>query len=151
SLRRYGINPTVTILPNAVTRVTASYERFHDGRTADRGIPSFLGRPAAVAIETFFGNPKLSHAQTNVDLISLNLERQFGRFRLHNRMMAGNYDKFYQNFVPGSVNSARTLVAISSYNNSTRRRNLFNQTDGTIALSTGSIRHTFVLGTEFGR
>ena len=36
----------------------------------------------------------------------------------------------------------RLQVALSGYNNATRRRNLFNQTDLTYSLSTGRVRHT---------
>jgi outer membrane receptor for monomeric catechols len=38
NLERYGINPTVTLLPNDSTKVQLSYEYFHDRRTTDRGI-----------------------------------------------------------------------------------------------------------------
>ena len=55
-LERYGINPTVTIAPDSLTQITIGYEHFHDGRTADRGIPS-SGRPADTPISTFFGIP----------------------------------------------------------------------------------------------
>src|SRR5437868_5146752 len=34
SLKRYGINPTVTLLAGADTRIDLSYEHFHDRRTA---------------------------------------------------------------------------------------------------------------------
>ena len=55
NLERYGINPTLTILPGPQTRITVSYENFHDKRIADRGIPSFEGRPAVIPISTFLG------------------------------------------------------------------------------------------------
>ncbi|HEY6118303.1 MAG TPA: TonB-dependent receptor, partial [Pyrinomonadaceae bacterium] len=57
----------------------------------------------------------------------------------------------YQNFVPGAVNATETLVSLSVYNNATKRRNIFNQTDLTYALSTGHIKHTLLAGTELGR
>lgn len=42
-LERYGINPTVTLAAGVQTTVKVGYEFFKDYRTADRGIPSFLG------------------------------------------------------------------------------------------------------------
>ena len=39
-LERYGINPTVTLKPDDITKIKLSYEYFHDDRTADRGNPS---------------------------------------------------------------------------------------------------------------
>ena len=44
NLERYGIAPTVTLTPGKQTKFTLSYEYFHDGRTADRGITSFQGQ-----------------------------------------------------------------------------------------------------------
>ncbi|HSS22027.1 MAG TPA: TonB-dependent siderophore receptor [Pyrinomonadaceae bacterium] len=150
-LERYGINPTFTIAPNSDTRINVSYEYFHDGRTADRGIPSFQGRPIDVAVSTFFGDPNLSHVRADVHLLSGIVERQFGRFNLHNRTQFGDYDRFYQNFVPGVVTSDKTRDSISSYNNATRRKNIFNQTDLTFALWTGGVKHSLLAGAEFGR
>src|ERR1041385_3914255 len=56
-LARYGINPTITYRPTKTTRITLGYEHFRDDRTADRGIPSFQGRPLDVPVSQFFGNP----------------------------------------------------------------------------------------------
>lgn len=151
NLERYGINPTLTIAPASQTRITIGYEFFHDGRTADRGIPSFQGRPADTPISTFFGNPNDSHVRANVNLLSGAIEHQVGRFNIRNRTMFGDYDRFYQNYVPGAVTADKTRVAISAYNNATHRRNIFNQTDVTFGLSTGRIRHTFLAGAELGR
>ena len=74
-----------------------------------------------------------------------------GKLNIRNRTLFGDYDRFYQNYVPGATNAARTLVTLTAYNNATRRRNLFNQTDLTYLASTGSIRHTLVGGVELGR
>jgi catecholate siderophore receptor len=150
-LERYGINPTLTILPGSQTRITFGYEHFHDGRTADRGITSFQGRPADVPIDTFYGNPDDSHVRAGVHLVSGTLDHQFGKLNIRNRTLFGDYDRLYQNYVPGAVNAAKTLVTLTAYNNATRRRNLFNQTDLTYVASTGQIRHTLVGGVELGR
>ena len=65
--------------------------------------------------------------------------------------MYGDYDRFYQNYVPAAVNPATGLVPLSAYNNQTRRRNLFNQTDVIYNASTGDIKHTLLSGFELGR
>lgn len=150
-LERYGINPTLTIAPDSLTKITIGYEHFHDGRTADRGIPSFRGLPADTPISTFFGNPDDSHVRANVNLVSGLIDRQIGRFNFRNRTMFGDYDRFYQNYVPGAVTADKLRVSISSYNNATKRRNLFNQSDLVFGVSTGKIRHTLLAGAEFGR
>jgi catecholate siderophore receptor len=151
NLERYGINPTLSFTPNSETRLTISYEHFHDGRRADRGIPSFNGRPADVAIDTYFGNPDDSHVRARVDRLAVTFQRQIGRLMLTNRTMFGDYDRGYQNYVPGAVNATRTLVALSAYNNATRRRNLFSETDVNYSVSTGNIKHNLLFGSELGR
>ena len=150
-LERYGVNPTATFIVGPKTAVKLSYEYFSDYRTADRGIPSFHGRPVDVPIETFFGNPTNAWAEVGVNLVSSVVEHQVGRFNIRNRTMFGDYDRFYKNYVPGVVTADKSKVSISGYNNATKRRNLFNQTDVTFQASTGSIRHTLLTGAEVGR
>ncbi|HKR61694.1 MAG TPA: TonB-dependent siderophore receptor [Pyrinomonadaceae bacterium] len=150
-LERYGAAPTVTIAPDSLTKFTLAYEHFHDGRTADRGIPSFQGRPADNPISTFFGNPDNSPSRIGIDVFSGLIDRQFGRFNLRNRIMVGDYDKFYQNYVPGVVTADKLRVAISAYNNATQRRNTFNQTDLSFTAGTSQIRHEILAGMELGR
>ena len=150
-LERYGVNPTATLIVGPKTAVKLSYEYFHDGRVADRGIPSFHGSPVDVPIETFFGNPDNSRVRAGVNLGSAVVDHQAGRFNIRNRTLFGDYDRFYQNYVPGVVTADKQSVSISAYNNATNRRNLFNQTDVTFQASTGTVRHTVLAGAEVGR
>jgi catecholate siderophore receptor len=151
NLRRFAVNPTLTIAPDARTRVTLGYEFARDRRVADRGVTSFRGRPADVPSDTFYGNPDDSHVRSNVNILSGSFDRQFGGLSVHNRTAFGDYDRGYQNYVPGAADAAQTFVALTAYNNATRRRNLFSQTDLTYAVSTGRIKHTLVGGVELGR
>jgi len=150
-LHRYGINPTLTITPGTLTRIVLGYEYFHDRRTADRGIPSFSGGPVDVPISTFFGNPANSYARASVNLGSALITHQAGQLNIRNRTLFGDYDRGYQNYVPGAVTADKTQAALSAYNNSTKRRNIFNQTDLTYLLSTGRVKHTLLGGAELGR
>ena len=151
SRRRFGMNPTFTFTPDDRTRITASYEFFRDRRTADRGITSFGGRPVDLPIGTFYGNPDDSHVRADVHLFGGSFERQFGRLNLRSRLLYGDYDRFYQNYVPGAANTSQTLVTLTAYNNATRRRNFFDQTDLTYITNTGPVRHTLLGGFEIGR
>ncbi|HEX8846149.1 MAG TPA: TonB-dependent receptor [Pyrinomonadaceae bacterium] len=151
NLKRFAINPTFTIVPGSRTRITFGYEYARDRRVADRGITSFQGRPADVPVNTYYGNPDDSHTRTDVHLLSGAINHQIGKLNIHNRTLFGDYDRFYQNYVPGVTNSAKTLVALTAYNNATRRRNIFNQTDLTYIVSTGRVRHTLLGGVELGR
>jgi catecholate siderophore receptor len=150
-LKRHGINPTLTIAPMKATRITLGYENFRDVRTADRGLPSFAGKPADMAVSTFLGNPADSHVRAMVHLGSAMIEHDTGRLMIRSRVHVGGYDRGYQNFVPGVVTPDKTQVSISAYNNSTSRLNIFDQTDVTYVLSTGRIRHVLLGGVEIGR
>ncbi|HEX7296187.1 MAG TPA: TonB-dependent siderophore receptor, partial [Pyrinomonadaceae bacterium] len=149
-LERYGVNPTATFAITDKTVVTVSYEHFYDQRRADRGIPSFQGGPSDTSISTFFGDPNRSHVKAGVDLASASVDHVVGRFNIHNRTMFGDYDRYYQNYVPGAVTADKAKVAISAYNNATRRRNIFNQTDVTTSANTGSVKHVLLAGAEVG-
>ncbi|HXT50468.1 MAG TPA: TonB-dependent siderophore receptor, partial [Thermoanaerobaculia bacterium] len=150
-LQRSGIAPTVTFRGSHATKVTVGFERFHDQRTADRGITSFQGRPAEVPIETFYGNPEDSKVRAAVSLGSAVVEHQSGGLSLRNRTLFGDYDRFYQNYVPGAASADKSKVTLTAYNNATQRQNLFNQTDLTYAWATGRVRHNVLFGAEVGR
>ena len=150
-LERYAVNPTVTWTPGNNTRITGSYEFFRDRRVADRGIPSFHLRPIDVPIDTYFGNPHDSRVRADVNLASVVIDHSKGRFNVRNRTLFGDYDRFYQNYVPGAVTPDKSKVTLTSYNNATQRRNLFNQTDVTFDTSTYRVKHNLLAGTEIGR
>ena len=150
-LDRTAINPTVTFTPTSRTRLTLGYEYLRDRRVADRGITSLDGRPAPVDASTFYGDPDRSHVRADVHLATAAIEHRAGSFTFRNRTLFGNFDRFYQNFVPGSPTADRARVAMTAYNNASDRTNIFNQFDVVSTLSTGRIKHTLLIGTELGR
>jgi catecholate siderophore receptor len=150
-LSRQGFNPTLTFNPDAKSSFTLSYEFFRDRRTADRGITSLDGHPVDVPRSTFYGNADDSRVRANVHLLTGTFDRQFGHLLMHNRTVYGDYDRYYQNYVPGAVSSGRSTVALSAYNNATHRRNLFSQTDLSYTANTGLLKHTILGGFELGR
>lgn len=151
-IERNGINPTVAIRAGARTSLVLGYEHFKDERTADRGIPSLNGRPLDTAPSTFFGNADTSVTWARADALTAVLDHDLGNgMALRNKTRYADYDKFYQNIFPGAVKASDRSVALSAYNNATQRSNLFNQTDLTLTLNTGALRHKLVTGLEFGR
>jgi catecholate siderophore receptor len=149
-LRREAANPAITLTPSERMRITASYEFLRDRRVADRGMPSFGGLPVDLPVSTYFGNPNDSRVRANVHLGSAAVEHQAGAWNLRNRTVIGDYDRGYQNYVPGAVTADRLQEAISAYNNATARKNAFNQTDVARAVSTGGLRHGLLMGAELG-
>ena len=151
-LDRYGINPTVAFAVGSNTMLRAGLEYFHDDRTADRGIPSFAGRPVTTDASTFFGNAELSNSRANVKVWSSSVDHRFSEtVSLRSRLSYGNYDKFYQNVFPGAADGSGTNVSISAYNQGTQRQNLFSQTDLVVTRRTGRFGHTILAGVELGR
>lgn len=151
NLRRTGVNPTLTFIPDHRTKITVGYEYLRDTRVADRGITSYRGKPADVGMSTYYGNPSDSHVRARVNLGSATVERRMGEVNLRSRTLIGGYHRFYQNYVPGAASADATLVTLTAYNNATERLNVFNQTDAVYVLSTGPVRHTLLAGVEFGR
>ncbi|WP_133479184.1 TonB-dependent receptor [Cognatilysobacter segetis] len=159
SLRRYGINPTATWDPAESTRLVFSYERFHDARVADRGVPSLrafgIDRPVDVDPDMFFGDPDRSPVRATADIASVRVEHAIADgLTLRNQTRWARYDKSYQNvFANGTVARAGGGIdaVISAYSNATQRTNAFNQTDLEFKFDTGRVMHTLLAGAEFGR
>jgi catecholate siderophore receptor len=152
TLQREGLNPTFAFSAGANTMIRVGYEYFHDMRTADRGVPSFNGRPFSTSPATFFGNADASVSEATVNAVGATVEHDFGfgvMLRSHTR--AAHYDKIYQNVFPGALNAAGTTVSISGYNNGMVRTNAFNQTDLTWSHRAAGLTHRFVAGVEVGR
>ncbi len=151
SLSRHGINPTITFLPTDKTKIVLSAEYFYDHRTADRGIPSFNGRPFSTDESTFFGNASLSPTETEVQNYSVLIEHAFDNgITLRNRTRYADYDKYYQNIFASAAVTNAGNVNIQGYRDDTQRENLFNQTDLLYTLNTGSVEHKLLAGVEMG-
>lgn len=152
SLERKGINPTITIKPTDHTKIVVGAEYFKDDRTADRGIPSFQGRPVDVKRSQFFGDASNSPTNTEVKAFNALIEHAFSdNVTFRNRTRYADYEKFYQNIFSGAVQPGGTMVNLSAYNNATDRTNLFNQTDVIFKTETGSVKHELLAGLELGR
>ena len=154
NMERGGINPTFTWTPTASTKIKFSYEYFRDYRAADRGIPSQLGHPYGnAAPSTFFGNPAVSFTPSTQNIAMLAIEHDFNNaFKVKSQTRFADYKRFYQNVYPGSaVSPTADTLTLAAYNNSNDRQSIFNQTDWTYKLIIGSVRHTFVFGTEVGQ
>ncbi len=151
-LERYGVNPTVAIRAGARTMLHAGYEFFGDTRTVDRGIPSFKGRPSAAPITTVFGTDATNRSKVVANAATALIEHDNAHgFTLRNRTRFADYDKYYGNVFPSTVDSTGAKVSLQAYDHSIDRRNLFNQTDVTFAAATGFVRHLVLIGGEVGR
>jgi catecholate siderophore receptor len=155
-LERYGVNPTMALRVGENSLLRLGYEYFTYDRVADRGVPSFDGRPVDTDESTFFGDPTRSPSDVTVNLATAVFDHEFGNgASLRNRTLYGDYDKFYQNVFPGGAvfedEDGTMLAPISAYNAAQQRENIFNQTDLVFSLATGAIEHELLTGVEIGR
>ncbi len=151
-LERSGVNPTLSAASRTKrTRVSAGYEYFRDHRTADRGIPSYLGRPIETSTSRFFGNADDSYSNSIVNSATATISHDAGVLQLRNHTQVGAYDKRYQNVFPGAVDARGTQLSLTAYRNSVQRRNAFNQTDVNWRAQTGTVSHDLLFGLEIGR
>lgn len=146
-----GIAPSFAFGIGDNSRMVLNAEYFTDNRTVDRGIPSYLGKPLITQRSTFFGDADTSNTSTDVASFDALYEYDFGGTVLRNHFRMADYNKFYQNVFPGSVNASGTLVSISAYNNNTDRQNIFNQTDLIFDIQQNNVTHRMLVGLEFGR
>jgi catecholate siderophore receptor len=152
TIERFGINPSfeATLGPN--TRLRANYEFFHDERTVDRGLPSLDGRPIETDPSLFIGNVDANNSTLAVHALSSVLEHTLAnRLIVRNSTRVADYDKFYENLVPGAINRTAMTVAVTGYSSATDRQNVFNQTDVIWGHRMGAISHTLLAGVEVGR
>jgi catecholate siderophore receptor len=150
-LERKGINPTFALAIGEATLLRFSYEYFDYDRVADRGVPSFEGRPFPTDPSTFFGDPNQSPTHATVNLGSVTVDHAFSdNLQLRNRTVYADYDKFYQNVYAGSPVDGAGDLLLSAYNNAQLRENFFNQTDLTFSFATGAVGHEFLVGAEIG-
>lgn len=152
-VERAGINPTLGIRAGKDTSIVLGVEHFRDDRVADRGVPSFNGKPFDTDPSVFFGNADLSPTYVRVNAFTAALEHSFGNgLVLRNRTRLADYEKSYQNVFANSAVSASTgRLAVNAYRDATERRNLFNQTDLNATIQAGALRHTLAAGVELGR
>ncbi len=150
AVTRAGVNPTAALVVGGGV-LRANFEHFEDRRTVDRGLPSFNGRPAPIDQAAFFGDPTVNRARAVVNHGRVEYERAAGvHTQLRTVVAWSEYDKMYQNLVPGAMNAGGTTVSMTAYRNETDRRNLFSQTDLTWQARTGAVVHAFLAGAEFG-
>ncbi len=163
TVKRQGISPTVTILPDARTKVVVGAELFQDSRVVDRGVPSYNGLPLNTSRSTVFGNPALSPAETDVKSLNSLFEHEFDdKLVVRNRNRLAVYDKSYQNIYAvgpydpitphriADVGAPETGIEMAAYRSETKRVNFFNQTDLLYKLKTGSVEHELLTGVEVG-
>jgi catecholate siderophore receptor len=151
-LQRWGINPTLGFDLGGKGDVVIGYEHLDDRRIVDRGVPSQAGRPAAGLRDTFFGDAAVNRSTLNADILSFAADYALSdSLTLRNRTRYGDFDKFYSNVFPATAITPANTIGVEAYADGTQRESIFTQTDLVWSITTGSIEHALLIGTEFGR
>lgn len=149
---RFAINPTIGWDVGADTRIDLSYEYNRDRRTVDRGIPSLNGRPLEGAQDDFFGDPDVNKMALDAHVVDLAASHRFSdAIRWSGKARYGHYDKVYANALAATAVQANGTVGIEAYRSTSKRESVFVQNDFIADLTTGPVRHTLLVGVDYGR
>ena len=157
NLERWGVNPSVTYQGANGFTATLTFERFVDDRTIDRGAPSFLGRPLAIPVNAYFGDPTQSWSRVEADSARLAFDFPLNAdLTLRHRTVWGAYDKGYGNVYASGAAVADAqgrpaVYPLQAYRSFTERTNVFSQSDLVWTHGADGVRRTIVAGLEVGR
>ncbi|HLG88247.1 MAG TPA: TonB-dependent siderophore receptor [Alphaproteobacteria bacterium] len=155
--RRYGFAPSLALGLGTPTRFNLSYFHQTENDTPDYGLPWFVGRPAPVPRQNFYGF-RSDYLNTNADVLTASVEHDFSDdLSIRSRL---RYADYYRDFrisepiVPSAFQAGAPLASIPVMRNEwsgySRETFLQSQTDLTAKLATGGLEHTLVAGVEAG-
>ena len=163
----FGIAPSWRFGIGTPTEVTLSALLQHNRDMPDYGLPNLNGHPVNVSPKTYYGYTDDRTTQ-DVASFSANIDHKFSpNLRLRNQTQFNYVQTDARETAPnavGTVNSSGVFTALTnsnlplsalsvrlqSHDRRIRDYSLFNQTELTAKFDTGSVKHTLLVGTEFG-
>ncbi|HUR37777.1 MAG TPA: TonB-dependent siderophore receptor [Terriglobales bacterium] len=151
-LDRYDVAPSVLWKPTNKTQFLYQMENLYDDRLPDRGIPSVAGLPAKVSLGAYYGYPQDDFLRNKVTSHSFKAEHFFSRWTLRNVFHFTSYNNLYSNTQPNgtTVSGGNIFVKRQQYNALSGQDNYFNQTEAIMTRSFLRMRHTLLIGAEYG-
>lgn len=155
-LERQAIAPSASFLLQPGTRLTVQADYLKDKRLADRGVPSYKGRPVDVPIETYFGAANgrdRAFVQSEVSSGTVTLDHAFSdTLNLHSVLRAYDYslDRNYTGI--GNISSgAAPTVSIGQTRRLRDERGVYLQNELNQKIQWGTTRHQILYGVELGQ
>ena len=149
---RFAFNPTFSKELTDDTSILVSYEHVNDDRGVDRGVPSLRGRPLSGFPDTFFGDPDINTSTFDSNVFKVQVDHLISsNWSVNGSLLYGDYDKTYRNLFPAGFNDVDNTVTLDGYNDVITRENLLGQVNLVGELKTGALRHTLLLGVDFGQ
>lgn len=150
--RRFAINPYVaTRLANG-WGLGLSYEYVDDDRVADRGLPSYQGRPLEGYDELFIGVPGVNQTTLQAHIAKVRAEGRIAPgLSLNATLVGADYDKVYTNvYASGAATSPTGTVPLGAYSDISGRTNWLFQSNLIWEVLGGPIEHIVLGGIEYG-
>ena len=155
-INRTALAPSVAIRLSGATKLLLQGDYLEDRRLTDFGIPSWHGRPVAVAAGTYYGAANARDAdfsQSRVVSTAATLTHKFSdSLSLRNAFRYYDYHLDRNNTnISGNVNEVKGTMSLGHAKLNRDESGWFNQTELTQKLVTGSLRHDVLYGAEFGK
>jgi catecholate siderophore receptor len=158
---RWGVAPSLALGLGTPTRLDVSYFHQTGHEIPDLGIPWLDGRPATVRRSNFYGFSS-DYLDTDVNIFTTRVEHDFGdsmtlgsqlRYSSDSRRYRMTEADIPKGTPPDTPVTAVTVArnAFPGFQGSGSSRFWDDQTDLTMHLSTGAIRHAIVAGSELSR
>ncbi len=155
---RFAINPYLGVDLSEDWKLGFSYEYVNDDRVPDRGVPSIVtgaglpNTPIRGYNRLFFGVPGVNRTTLEAHIAKLRLDGQLtDNLKFTSTVLYGDYDKLYVNvYANGAATSQTGTVALDSYSDPTKRKNLIGQANLIWDVETGAVEHKLLFGVEYG-
>nr|WP_244125622.1 TonB-dependent siderophore receptor [Burkholderia gladioli] len=156
-LERQAIAPSAQFKLDANTVLNLEFDYLHDRRTADQGLPAYLGQPVDVPIRTYYGSAdaaRRSYIDTEVKSATMSLDHRFSdNMSFHGAIRAYEFSLArtnYINFRPIETAARPTLTLDQAL----RRRDdhgIDGQFELTQKTSLLGMRHELLYGLELSQ
>jgi len=150
---RWGLAPSLKFDFTPDTDITLYYLHQQESSVFDYGVPTYLGKPANVNIDTFYGFPDDRLQTFDVNIPTAVLTHRFSDdFSIVNTVRYGDYERNYRTLLFGAVtnNGLASTIARSEALRSNTQQNLYNQTSLILKQPVFGFNNTLLLGMTLG-
>ncbi|WNV06327.1 TonB-dependent siderophore receptor [Candidatus Methylospira mobilis] len=150
---RWGLAPSLKFDFTPDTDITLYYLHQQESSVFDYGVPMYLGKPANVNIDTFYGFPDDRLQTFNVNIPTAVLTHRFSDdFSIVNTVRYGDYERNYRTLLFGAVtnNGLASTIARSEALRLNTQQNLYNQTSLILKQPVFGLNNTLLLGMTLG-
>ncbi len=150
---RNAVSPSLLWNPTGRTQAVFQSDNLYDSRLPDRGLPSVEGVPADIAPGSYYGAPAQDFLRNKAYGQTFRVEHKADRWVLRNTFRHTRYSNVFSNTQPtGLLASGGELrVKREQYNVDSGQTNYFDQAEAVTSANLLRMRHTVLIGTEYGR